>query len=362
MDCQDRRLTSIPPSQIWLKEPKHLLLARNRIKILKDRAFLGYESLTSLDLQQNQISLVEEGAFQGLTRLTTLLLQHNRLGTLSEEVLIPMPNLRYLRLHYNPWNCLCPLDSLIRTLQVPSNRNLGNHARWVILHKATHTLSHSVIHCSKTTSVQVITKPQNKTPLLKKSHLIYSWWLNCTSSTRCAEPIRLKGMKLKQVDPEFLCKESDPSSDPMGDQTDSTNTLEPSPIRSKPDAITSCHTYVFPQIRMDCSKQGKFTITFYTGPHMFSENQHVSYATERLGKYLKSILSENSYACVLLLYDWNNKSFISQRIFRARQKQQSPIWFGRTFLSNILLLASLTSDWFHVIVLCHLTSNLESSI
>lgn len=129
VDCQERRLTSIPFSQMWSKEPKHLLLARNRIKVLKDRAFLGYESLTSLDLQQNQISLVEEGAFQGLTHLTTLLLQHNRLGTLSEEVLIPMPNMRYLRLHDNPWNCLCPLDSLIRTLQVPSNRNLGNHAR-----------------------------------------------------------------------------------------------------------------------------------------------------------------------------------------------------------------------------------------
>ncbi len=129
VDCQDRRLTSIPPSQIWTKKPKHLLLARNRIKIVREGAFFGYESLTSLDLQQNQITLVEEEAFQGLTSLTTLLLQHNRLGTLSEEALIPMPNLRYLRLYDNPWNCVCPMDSLIRTLQVPSNRNLGNHAR-----------------------------------------------------------------------------------------------------------------------------------------------------------------------------------------------------------------------------------------
>lgn len=140
VDCQDRGLISIPTSQTWSKEPKHFLLARNRIKVLQDRAFLGYESLTSLDLQQNQISLVEEGAFQGLRRLTTLLLQHNRLGTLSEEALIPMSNLRYLRLYDNPWKCLCPLDSLIRTLQVPSNRNLGNHARWVILHKAFDTV------------------------------------------------------------------------------------------------------------------------------------------------------------------------------------------------------------------------------
>lgn len=129
VDCQGRGLTTIPNSETWTKELKHFLLARNQIKILQDRAFVGYESLTSLDLQQNQISLVEEGAFEGLTRLTTLLLQHNRLGALSEETLIPMANLRYLRIYDNPWNCVCPMESLIRTLQVPSNRNLGNHAR-----------------------------------------------------------------------------------------------------------------------------------------------------------------------------------------------------------------------------------------
>lgn len=201
VDCQDRRLNFIPTSQTWSEQPKHLLLARNRIKVLRDGAFAGYESLISLDLQQNQISLVEEGAFQGLKQLTTLLLQHNRLGTLSEEALIPMPNLRYLRLYDNPWNCLCPMDSLVRTLQVPSNRNLGNHAR-------------------------------------------------------CAEPIKLKGIKLKQVNPELLCKESDPTGDPQGDETEPLFPLDPVPIRTKPDATTSCHTYLFPQIRMDCSKRG----------------------------------------------------------------------------------------------------------
>lgn len=129
VDCQERRFNSIPSSQAWTKKPKHLLLARNRIQSLKDGAFFGYESLVSLDLQQNQINLVEEGAFQGLKHLTTLLLQHNRLGTLSEEALIPMPNLRYLRLYDNPWKCFCPLESLIHTVQVPSNRYFGNHAR-----------------------------------------------------------------------------------------------------------------------------------------------------------------------------------------------------------------------------------------
>lgn len=129
VDCQDLRLTSPPTSKAWSQELKHLLLARNRIEVLREGAFLGFENLRSLDLQQNQISLVEEGAFQGLRRLTTLMLQHNRLSTLSEEALIPMPNLRYLRLYDNPWNCVCPMDSLVHRLQVPSNRNLGNHAR-----------------------------------------------------------------------------------------------------------------------------------------------------------------------------------------------------------------------------------------
>ncbi|XP_040019948.2 leucine-rich repeat-containing protein 17 [Gasterosteus aculeatus] len=197
IDCQDRRLTTTPTSQTWSQKPKHLLLARNKIKVLREDAFSGFESLTSLDLQQNQISLVVEGAFEGLTRLKTLLLQHNRLGTLSEEALIPMPNLRYLRLYDNPWSCVCAMDSLIRTLQVPSNRNLGNHAR-------------------------------------------------------CAGPAWVKGMKLKQIDPRLLCMETLPGDN----QTDPTNPVDPIPIRTKPDATTTCHTYLFPQIRMDCSNRG----------------------------------------------------------------------------------------------------------
>lgn len=197
VDCQDRRLNSIPPSTTWSQEPKHLLFSRNRIKVLRDGTFSGYESLTSLDLQQNQITLVEDGAFEGLTQLTTLLLQHNQLGTLSEEALIPLPNLRYMRLYDNPWICLCGMDSFIRTLQVPSNSQFGNHAR-------------------------------------------------------CSEPARLKNVKLKQINPEFLCKELDPTSN----QTDPAKPVEPSPIRGKFDATTLCHTYLYPEVRLDCSNRG----------------------------------------------------------------------------------------------------------
>ncbi|KAL0968388.1 hypothetical protein UPYG_G00266230 [Umbra pygmaea] len=201
LDCQGRKLSSIPTASSWSRAPDHLLLARNRIRALRNGSFSGFEGLLSLDLQQNQISVLEVGTFLGLTRLTTLLLQHNRLSTLSEEALIPMPFLRYLRLHDNPWICRCTLDSLVRTLQVPSNRNLGNHAR-------------------------------------------------------CEEPVRLKGRKLRQLDPELLCLEIEAPSEPLDPQdngwSNSTVPLQPSPIRSKPDATTVCHTYMFPTPHMDC--------------------------------------------------------------------------------------------------------------
>lgn len=91
--------------------------------------FSRFTQLKSMDLQQNDISMVEEGAFAGLTQLTTLLLQHNGLRTASEEILLPMPRLTYLRIYDNPWTCDCSLDSLVRTMQLPSNRNLGNYAK-----------------------------------------------------------------------------------------------------------------------------------------------------------------------------------------------------------------------------------------
>ncbi|KAM4711882.1 leucine-rich repeat-containing protein 17 [Anableps anableps] len=127
LDCQDRHLTFV--SQDWPKDIQHLLLARNKIQVLRDNMFEQFTQLKSLDLQHNVISVIEDDAFNGLSQLTTLLLQHNRIRTASEEVLLPLPRLTYLRIFGNPWSCRCLLDSLVRTLQVPSNRNLGNYAR-----------------------------------------------------------------------------------------------------------------------------------------------------------------------------------------------------------------------------------------
>lgn len=157
--------------------------------------FAQFTQLKSLDLQQNIISMVEDDAFSGLSQLTTLLLQHNRLKTATEEVLLPLPRLSYLRIYDNPWSCQCPLDSLVRTLQVPSNRNLGNYAR-------------------------------------------------------CAGPPSLKGQKLKKLKAD-LCAEGGKPHIGGGQQEG------PPPKKEKPEATSMCRTYMFPKPRMDCSNKGE---------------------------------------------------------------------------------------------------------
>ncbi|XP_044279366.1 leucine-rich repeat-containing protein 17 [Varanus komodoensis] len=127
LDCQERKLTFVLSD--WPEDLKHILLARNRIRKLKNNVFSNYKKLRSLDLQQNEITRIEDQAFFGLNKLTTLLLQHNQLKTLSEEVFIYMPLLSYLRLYDNPWHCNCQMETLISMLQLPRNRNLGNYAK-----------------------------------------------------------------------------------------------------------------------------------------------------------------------------------------------------------------------------------------
>ncbi|KAM3587860.1 uncharacterized protein V6R79_015484 [Siganus canaliculatus] len=196
LDCQDRQLTTV--MQDWPKDIHHLLLARNKIQVLRDNMFSQFTQLKSLDLQQNAISMVEDGAFSGLSQLTTLLLQHNGLKTASEEVLLPMPRLTYLRIYDNPWNCHCSLDSLIRTLQVPSNRNLGNYGK-------------------------------------------------------CAEPQSLRGQKLKKLNVELLCASDNQVDWKPGDGEP--GRPKPPPIKQKLEATSMCHTYMFPRPLLDCSSK-----------------------------------------------------------------------------------------------------------
>ncbi|XP_045578437.1 leucine-rich repeat-containing protein 17 isoform X1 [Salmo salar] len=199
LDCQDRQLTGV--QQHWPEDIHHLLLARNKIQVLRDNTFSQFKNLKSLDLQQNELYMVEEEAFAGLGQLTTLLLQHNKMKTASEEHLLPLPSLRYLRLYDNPWDCRCSLDSLVRTLQVPSNRNLGNYAK-------------------------------------------------------CSEPDSLRGQKLKKMRPELLCPEDGEGQQPGKTPQEGQGSLpKPPPIKKYPDANSLCHTYMFPKPMLDCKSK-----------------------------------------------------------------------------------------------------------
>lgn len=168
--------------------------------------FSQFTQLKSLDLQQNDISMVEDGAFTGLSQLTTLLLQHNGLTTASEEVLLPMPRLAYLRIYDNPWSCRCSLDSLVRNLQVPSKRNLGNYAK-------------------------------------------------------CDEPLWLRGQKLKKLSVEALCtaeiQEGSRPGGGVGGGGGGDGGPRPPPRKLKPEATSMCRTYLFPRPLLDCSSKGE---------------------------------------------------------------------------------------------------------
>ncbi|NXF54216.1 LRC17 protein, partial [Oceanites oceanicus] len=211
LDCQERKLIFVAPD--WPEDLKHMLLARNRIRKLKNNMFSKYKVLKSLDLQQNDISKIESEAFFGLNKLTTLLLQHNQIKSLSEEVFIYMPSLNYLRLYDNPWHCNCELETLVTLLQIPTNRNLGNYAK-------------------------------------------------------CVHPIELKNQKLKQIKADQLCSEED--------RQDPQNIKREKPEAVKPEFDSSlCHMYVFPVPTLNCKRKGLYLIR--STVHMLDSWMHISH-------------------------------------------------------------------------------------
>ncbi|XP_075064847.1 leucine-rich repeat-containing protein 17 [Mixophyes fleayi] len=190
LDCQERKQTSV--LQDWPEDLIHILLARNRIRMVKNNAFSKFQNLKSLDLQQNEITKIETQAFYGLKTLSTLLLQHNRIKILSEEIFIHMPRLTYLRLYDNPWECHCELESLVTLLQIPRNRNFGNYAK-------------------------------------------------------CETPSELKGQKLRQITPQVICHDEDEDGQPRP--------LQRVKITKPSVDSTLCHTYLHPIATLDCRRK-----------------------------------------------------------------------------------------------------------
>ncbi|XP_012415057.1 leucine-rich repeat-containing protein 17 [Trichechus manatus latirostris] len=248
LDCQERKLVYVLPG--WPQDLLHMLLARNKIRILKNNMFSKFKKLKSLDLQQNEISKIESEAFFGLNKLTTLLLQHNQIKVLTEEVFIYMPLLSYLRLYDNPWHCTCEIETLISMLQVPRNRNLGNYAK-------------------------------------------------------CESPQELKKKKLRQIKSEQLCNEEEQ------EQLDPKPLVSGRPPVIKPEVdSTLCHNYVFPIQTLDCKRKAAFSGLTHLEELDLSNNslQNFDYGVLEDLYFLKLLwLRDNPWRCdynIHYLYYW----------------------------------------------------------
>ncbi|XP_069609927.1 adhesion G protein-coupled receptor A1 isoform X1 [Ranitomeya imitator] len=83
-----------------------LILSNNKISLVKNRSFLGLNSLEKLDLRNNLISTIELGAFSGLSELRRLDLSNNRIGCLSYEMFIGLSSLHKLNISGNIFSIL----------------------------------------------------------------------------------------------------------------------------------------------------------------------------------------------------------------------------------------------------------------
>ncbi|XP_060052346.1 leucine-rich repeat-containing protein 17 isoform X2 [Erinaceus europaeus] len=196
LDCQEKNLVNVLPG--WPQDLQQMLLAKNKIRVLKNNTFLAYQRLKILDLQRNEISKIENGAFFGLNDLTTLLLQHNQIKTLKEGVFAYTPTLVSLRLYDNPWDCTCKMKTFISMLQIPRNNNMGNYAK-------------------------------------------------------CESPQKLKNQRLRQIKPEELCREK------VKGQLDPKLQLTGNLTVTQPEVnYTLCNHSVFPTEMLDCKRKAAF--------------------------------------------------------------------------------------------------------
>ncbi|XP_063172256.1 leucine-rich repeat-containing protein 26 [Candoia aspera] len=99
VNCRDRRLRFVP-----VRVPMNatsLLLDRNCLAALRDRAFVAQRGLCHLSLCSNVLARIHRLALVGLSELQELDLSDNCLGLLHPEAFLPVPGLRTLKLGNN---------------------------------------------------------------------------------------------------------------------------------------------------------------------------------------------------------------------------------------------------------------------
>ncbi|KAM9337099.1 uncharacterized protein ABDE67_018395 [Symphorus nematophorus] len=90
-----------------------LHLDGNLVTSIPAKYFSVVPNLTLLSLSRNKVSSLDPEAFSGLDVLTELDLSHNLLTSLHTQLFRGLKDLKVLNLQENPWNCSCPLLSII---------------------------------------------------------------------------------------------------------------------------------------------------------------------------------------------------------------------------------------------------------
>ena len=102
IDLSEGGLSDVP-SNISFNESL-VNLAKNKITVIRENAFVILIELEALELSNNKIGVIEPGAFNGLVKLTYLSLWGNRLKAVPDKsILVTLVSLQSLYLGYNPY-------------------------------------------------------------------------------------------------------------------------------------------------------------------------------------------------------------------------------------------------------------------
>ncbi|KAM4019449.1 leucine-rich repeat-containing protein 26 [Anomaloglossus baeobatrachus] len=127
VDCRGRGLYFIPED--LNEDTQTILLAYNKLTVLKMLSFHKNPNLNRLELQNNLISNIDSQAFKNLQNLSYLDLSSNQLATIKQEVFKPLLSLNTLNLGNNQisWLPRNVLENLVNlhTLYLHNNALTG---------------------------------------------------------------------------------------------------------------------------------------------------------------------------------------------------------------------------------------------
>ncbi|XP_030613023.1 LOW QUALITY PROTEIN: leucine-rich repeat-containing protein 19 [Archocentrus centrarchus] len=138
-----------------------LHLDANRIFAIPASYFSVVPKLRVLSLTRNNISSLDPEAFVGLAVLTELDLSHNLLSSLPAHTLRGLNKLQILKLQENPWNCSCPLLTIIGEINA-ANITIGGPR--VICASPAEQAGRDLLNATCSTSSPTVTVDPQKSP------------------------------------------------------------------------------------------------------------------------------------------------------------------------------------------------------